>query len=557
MRARLFAGLAVAGLTLGLARPATTASEPIDPLRLSTICSNESDASGGSAPASETPPKLLPGFGNGGFAITTANPEAQRWFSYGVALAQAFAHDPAKAAFREAARRDPDCAMCVWGQAWAAGPTINYSVSAAQRADALVLAIKAQALATASGSDRERRLAAAMVRRYARSGGDAAFAAEMTAVAATWPDDDALQVIAADAVLISGKTGQAKQAVALLERVLARNPDHTGAIHFYIHATEWIDQAGRAERFADRLAILAPGASHLIHMPSHTYYRVGRYREAGRANLSAIAVDKAWMQTVGGFDSGWKVPYFAHNVRFALGGAMMAGDAEAALTIAALFDGLPPEMARERPWLEDSAGSAWYARGRFADPDAVLAMAAPAGDRPLLRAMWRYGRGEALARKGDARGVRAEAAAMALTPAERASHGGGGRYAVAVAEIARQTLLGRAAMIEGRYAAAARAYRKAAAVQEKVLGEGGDPPTWWYPARRSLAAALLAGGRPDQALAEARAVLAKWPRDPMSLLVVARAEAALGHAVQAAQVLDQARSGWAGGPLEPIRLGEI
>ncbi|CAN1505869.1 hypothetical protein MCEMIH16_00643 [Caulobacteraceae bacterium] len=109
-------------------------------------------------------PKFLPGFGNGGFTITTASPEAQKWFSYGIQLAQAFAHEPAKAAFAEAARLDPTCAMCVWGQAMAAGPTINYGISAEERAAAGILAVKAQQLAT-NVTDRERRLIAAMVRR--------------------------------------------------------------------------------------------------------------------------------------------------------------------------------------------------------------------------------------------------------------------------------------------------------------------------------------------------------------------------------------------------------
>ena len=552
MRIGLFAGVAVAGFVIGLAEPSRSADEQvIDVLTLSMICGNEADSSGGSAPAAAAaPPKLMPGFGNGGFTISTGNPEAQRWFSYGVQLAQAFAHEDAKAAFKEAARLDPACALCVWGQAFAEGPTINYGISADERARALTLAIKAQQLGSGATA-KEKRLLAAMVRRYQRSGGDAAWAADMVAIARAWPEDDALQVLAAEALMDTGKTPRVREADALLERVLARTPDHVGAIHFYIHSSEWIGVGGKAEPFADKLGRLAPAASHLIHMPSHTYYVVGRYREAGRVNLAAIAVDTQRMKESGAA-TGWAIPYYGHNVRFAVGGAMMAGDAEAALSIADLYASVPVEMAEKQPWMQASAGSAWFAQGRYGDPDRVLAMAGPGDRLPLVRAMWRYGRGEALARKGDAKGVRAEAAALTPTAKEMTGYRQGGAIVPTLVLIAHETLLGRAAMLEGRYGDAAAAFRKAAAKQEKVFGFGGDPPIWWYPARRSLAAALLAGGKPDQALAEANAVLAKWPKDPMSLLLVARAEAALGHQAEAAEALGRARAGWSGPALEGL-----
>lgn len=558
MRIGLFASVAVAGFVIGLAEPSRSADESvIDAIALSTFCGSEAETSGGGA-AAPVIPKFLPGFGNGGFAITTARPEAQRWFSYGMQLAQAFAHEPAKAAFAEAARLDPDCAMCVWGQAMAAGPTINYGIDADERKDAGVLAARAQALAAkTSATDREKALMAAMVSRYRPSGGDAAYANAMLKLSALWPDDDAVQVLTAEALMDTGKASRVRVADGILATVLGRNPTHVGAIHFYIHSSEWIGDAGKAEKFADSLGDLAPGASHLIHMPSHTWYRVGRYKDAARANLSAIAVDTAWMKTVGGFETGWKVPYYGHNVAFALGGAMMAGDAGAALTIADLYGGMPLDLMQKQTWWQSSAGAGWSARGRYGDPDTVLALAGPGDSMPFVRAMWHYGRGEALARKGDARGVRAEAAAMILTPTEMKPYRGRYSSAPDQLEIARQVLLGRAAMLEGRYQEAAMAYGKAAARQQKAFGDGGDPPIWWYPTRRSVAAALLAAGKPDKALAEANAVLAKWPRDPMSLLVVSRAEAALGRKGEADKALAAAQAGWAGGALDRVALTGI
>ena len=547
MRRQLFVGASAVAVVVLFAGPSWTRDETPDPLAISMICSNESEsAQAGATPDKpKAPPKMLPGFGDEAMAVTTKNPEAQRWFDYGLRLGWAFQHDATKVAFAEAARLDPDCAMCVWGQALAAGPTINFGIDATQKAEALTFAMRAQSMA-ANAPEKERLLIAAMVRRY--SDGDEAYATAMTDIAARFPEDDDIAVLAADANMIRWKDEGLHRAVALLETVLKRDPDHAGAIHFYIHATEGVEEPAKAVPYAARLALAAPAASHLIHMPSHTWYRVGRYREAAFANLNAIDADKAWVQATGWDKSDFEVPYFGHNVRFALGGAMMAGEAGAALKIADRYAAQPEDVLAKSPWAQGSAGSAWFAWGRFGDPEKVLAMPEPGEKLAFLRAMRHYGRGEALARKGDAAGVRAEAAAIKVA---------GSRYMAAQLEIGREVLLGRADMLDGRYRQAQKHFRKAAGRQKQVFGDGGDPPTWWYPVRRSLAAALLADGHVNPALEEARAVLAKWPEDPMSLVVVARAEAALGRTAASDEAWTRAQAGWGGGPVKDVKLPAI
>lgn len=546
MRRKWLFGTSLAAAAVLLAGPSWTRDEPVfDPLAISTVCSSEAaSAQPAGGEARTEPPKMLPGFGNGSMVITTANPEAQRWFDHGLQLAQAFQHEPAKAAFAEAARLDPACAMCAWGQAWADGPTINYDISGAEKKTALKHALRAQALASAA-PEKERLLIAAVVRRYAS--GEKAWAKAMSDLVKRYPTDDAVGVLAADSQMTGFSDAGAKRAVGLLETVLARNLDHTGAIHFYIHATEWAEVPAKAVPYADRLKGLAPAASHLIHMPSHTWYRVGRYRDAAFANLAAIEADKVWIGQTGWDKPDWEIPYFGHNVHFALGGAMMAGEARAALTIADRFAGLPADKL-DSPWMQLIAGSAWFARGRYDDPDKVLAMAAPDAKHAFLGAMRHYGRGEALARKGDAAGVRAEA--LAIKPA-------GDKHLATQGYIAREVLLGRAAMIEGRYAVASQHFRKAAERQETVFGDGGDPPIWWYPVRRSLAAALLAEGQLAPALGQARAVLVSWPDDPMALSVAARAEALLGQEGFAARDAAAARAGWGDGDPSKVSLNLI
>ena len=554
MRSKVFAGVALGGLSLLLsAGPSWTRDTVVDPVAASAMCSNEAASVGSTppaaAPVAAKPPVMLPGFGNNHWTIATKSPEAQRWFDHGLTLARAFAHDEAKVAFKEAVRLDPDCAMCAWGQAWADGPTINYPINAKEKAEALKVAIRAQTLA-ANGPEAERLLTAALVRRYAE--GDKAFADAMVALADRFPRDDEIAVWTADAEMVAEGDDKArprvKTAVALLETVLARNPDHTGAIHFYIHATEWDDEPGKAVPYADRLKGLAPGASHLIHMPSHTFFWVGRYRDAANANLAAIDVDEAWIKTTGWDKAPWQVPYFGHNVRFALGGAMMAGDSAAGLKIADRYAAVPLDVLTN-PYAQSGVGASWAAYGRFLDPDAVLAKPDYTDAKlGFVKAMRHYARGEALARKGDARGVRVEAAL--IKPA-------GHRMLKVQMEIAKLVLVGRADMLEGRYGDAAKAFRKAAERQEKVLGNHGDPPTWWYPVRRSLAAALLADGRAAPAGEEARAVLKYWIDDPMALVVLSRSEGAIGRDRQAAEALSKARAGWSGGAVTAVSLNAI
>jgi len=536
MRSVLLLGAALGVLSLGAPQ-----ARSFDVLTLSTLCSSEAQGSGG-APVASRPARMLPGYGNDAMDIVTRDPQAQAWFNQGLRMAWAFAHEEATAAFREAGKQDPTCGMCVWGEALSLGPTINYPVDGKQKKEALAVAVRAQKL-LAGGPDRDRMLGSAMVQRYSQ--GNGAYAKAMVAVASAYPRDNAVQILTADALMIAG---QEKRAVPILTTVLARNPDSTGAIHFYIHATEWVGEAGKAESYADRLKRLAPGASHLVHMPSHTFYQIGRYRDAALANLDAIEVDQASITATGAKTSPWNIPYYGHNVRYALGGAMMAGEAAAALKIADHYLETPAEEVKAGgPWAQTGVASAWFAVGRYTDPDKVLAMSGPGKDLPIVRAMWRYGRGEAQARKGNRLGVLAEAALMRSgSEADRIPNGS----ATALAEIGRGVLNGRAAMIQGDYSGAAKLYRAAAERQERGFGDQRDPPPWWYPVRRSLAAALLAEGRHGPALEEAQTVLKTWPKDPMTLLVIARAQAAIGRTEEASRALDSARSGWSDGDID-------
>jgi tetratricopeptide (TPR) repeat protein len=265
-------------------------------------------------PMADPGPRLYDNLGTLSWPVTTRSPEAQRWFDQGLRWAFAFNHAEAARAFRKAQATDPTCAMCYWGEAYALGPNINYPMM--REAVAPAFAAIAQAMALKAGaSEPERAVIEAMAARYAadpqadRKALDAAYADAMTKVAGRFPDDDQIQVLLADALMnlqpwdywqADRRTpkGRTEEQVAALERVLQRSPDHPGAIHLYIHTVEASTTPERAEPHADQLGALMPGAGHLVHMPSHIYYRVGRYLDSLEANLAAAAADEAYLAGV-------------------------------------------------------------------------------------------------------------------------------------------------------------------------------------------------------------------------------------------------------------------
>nr|WP_253072741.1 hypothetical protein [Sphingomonas sp. H160509] len=475
-------------------------------------------------------PQIMPGYGNGGFTITTKVPQAQAFFTNGMQLAHAFAHTAAIAAMAEAVRLDPACAMCLWGQAWASGPTINYGKTAEEIAPLAEMAVKAGMLAKTASTDREKALIHALQLRYNDGGGskpgDLAFAKTMATLAARYPADNEIAVMAADAWLMTeAKTPDdwkinAELAMPLLEGVLKRNPDDTPAIHFYIHATEAAGVPVLAERYADKLAGLAPKASHLIHMPSHTFYWVGRYQDAANANTRAVAIGVENARVLGLPPPAgvWGLPYHVHNVTYGLGGALEAGDAKTALALGRPLVEVSQVRPKASPFSQVIAASGYFAMARFSEPAEILALPQP--KLLTLIAAWHYARGEALARKGDAAGVRVEAAAIQGTTG-KLSDDDGSRQAQQLTLIARNVLTGRAAMLEHRTPDAIIAFQQAAELQEGVeFSLMTDPPAWYYPVRRDLAAALLAAGDTAGARKQAEAALTYRTKDPGTLALI-------------------------------------
>ena len=561
MRGLLMCGVAVATVLIGPSAlaDATTDRAVMDLIERPRVCGPGGATADGAPVAGMV---MVDGFGSGGFPVDTANPEAQAWFDHGVRLRWAFEHGESVRAFKKARLLDPACGMCVWGEAWAMGPNLNGGGGGEEtRRAALKTARDARRLAR-DAAPMQRQMIDALVQRYSgrESSRASRFAAAMDRIARRNPGDVSVAAITADAWMMKADRwwddeGEAAdpgitRAMQILEQTLAHAPDDPGAIHLYIHLTEWSDDPHKAIPYGERLAALAPGASHLVHMPSHTFYRVGRYRDAMMSNVAAVALDRRYdglARPPGGVPG---MPLHGHNIHFGMGGALMAGGDVEGLKLADWYLATYPEIPADNLWRQMVANNAYAIYGRFADPGRVAALKEPPATHPMLRISWRYARGEAAARAGDAGAVRAEAAAIAALRDDPAFAAGPMQERRRrFTELSQRVLEGRAAMIEGDSAVALTAFARAAELQG-MDDEGGDPPVVWYPTRRSLAAAMLASGDAAGARAKLLELLEDWPNDPYSHFVLAQAETALGDPEAAAEAERRSRVEWIGGAMD-------
>jgi tetratricopeptide (TPR) repeat protein len=465
-------------------------------------------------PALSEAPVLYHNLGTLTFKAGTRNPKAQAWFDQGVRLSFAFNHAEAQRAFREAQKLDPGCALCFWGEALILGPNIN--VPMMPEANEPALAALAKAVALAPGAPpRDRALIAALEKRYSadpkaeRAKLDAAYAEAMGGVAKQFPEETILALYA-EAMMDTqpwdyweaGGTkpkGNGSAIVETLETVLKRNPAHPGAIHLYIHAVEASTTPERALPYANRLGALMPGAGHVVHMPAHTYYRVGMYREALETNKRAMAVDEQYFRTSTS-DPLYKVAYYPHNIHFLMVSAQMGGDGKAAIDAAKKLDAaIPVEAVKQFAILQPVKAAPYTTHAQFSDPDTILELPAPPTDLVLVDTMYHYARAIAYARKGDGAAAQVELDALARieSSGDFKPFAEWGVPAMEIVQTARLVAAGRHADAKGDLAGAAKAYEDAVFIEDTLAYT--EPPYWYYPVRQSLGSVLLRQGKLDDA----------------------------------------------------------
>jgi tetratricopeptide (TPR) repeat protein len=526
---------------------------------------------GAAAPTSDAKPPLRDNLGTLAWSVTKdPSGEAQAYFNQGYRLGWGFNHAEAARAFRAAQELDPTCAMCLWGEAWVLGPHINYPMDADANARAITVLEKARGLARANG-DMQVALVEALSKRHSpdpnadRKALDQAYAEAMEAVQARFPSDPHVAVLAADALMNltpwdywadGGRTpkGKTEKIVALLEGVLGTaqsspieaNPDHPGAVHLYIHTVEASDHPERAAPHAARLESLMPGAGHLVHMPSHIWYRLGRWRESLDANVRAAAADETLVNE-GGTSLLYSEAYYAHNVHFLMVSALTGGDGGTAVDAATKLSGIVSERAqREVPWTQPITAAPYNVHAVFSKPEDVLALPAPKGDFPYVEAAWHYARGVALARLGRADEARSEAGAidaLAKRP-EIMALPDAGVPGPDVLSIAVHEIEARIAQHAGDQAQAAALFAEAATIQDGLPYM--EPPYWYYPVHQSLGAALMAQGKPAEAAMAFREALHRSPNNGWAAAGLLRAAEAQGDQATVEEAKALMQKNWFG-----------
>jgi tetratricopeptide (TPR) repeat protein len=479
---------------------------------------SNSDATSAAAPEPEWRQPLFEGLGDLNLRVTTSSETAQHYYNQGLGLAFAFNHAAADLAFAEAALHDPDCALCYWGSALVLGPNVNAPMDPANAERALALATRAQELAAAA-TPKEQALAAALVERYRstdpadRAALDNAYADAMRRVAREYPDDANVLSLTAEALmdlhpwdfwLADGEERPwTAEIVETIERALAIDPDHVGAIHLYIHAVEQSQEAERAEPYADRLADLAPSAGHLVHMPAHIYIRVGRYYDATINNMKAADADSAFVQSCRSNSPIYLAGYMPHNWHFGWVTAAIAGWKEQAMIMAEGTAGsIPAELIRVPGMAvaQQFLVQPLVARVRFGDWDGILTTPEPDADLIYARAMWHYARGRAHAAKGDIDAARVEAGRLQVLRADPSLQDMpflGQDVAAQLLDLAEDVLNGEIALAAGDHDTAVSLL--SGAVEKEDAVPYSEPPHWFYPVRHSLGAAQLAAGHAEAA----------------------------------------------------------
>ena len=487
------------------------------------------------APAQPPAPVTLEaGLGDINHPVTTNNPEAQKFFNQGLAYLYGFNHEEAVKSFKQAAQLDPNLAMAYWGIALAMGSNYNVPADGPALLQAYSNLQKAIALAP-KASENERAYIDALSKRYSADvqGDQHKLAVDyknaMGELSKNYPDDLDAATLYAESMMnlrpwklwtSDGKPAEdTLEIVAVLESVLRRNPNHTGANHYYIHAVEASNNAERGLPSADRLGKLAPSAGHLVHMPSHIYNRTGDYAQAAQANVDAIVVDKDYIAKSGN-QGLYPNMYTNHNIHFLAAANAMKGRYADSIKAARELEGNVKPALKAMPMLEMFYPYPLVSLTRFGKWDEVLKEPQPDASLKITTGFWHFARGSAYAGTKQTAKAEAELAALravekTLTPEVRMFS----NAASDVLKVADLTLAGKIALARGDKAAAIDLLTKAVAAEDATYYA--EPSDWDLPTREVLGGALLLTGDAVAAEKAFRAELEKHNRNGRALFGLA------------------------------------
>jgi len=481
---------------------------------------------------------LLSGLGDHSHVITSDQEGVQEYFNQGLVLAFAFNHAESVRSFKAAQTLDPSCAMCFWGEALARGPNINVTsngkavMSDEQRVKAFEALVKAKDL-MANSTPQEQAYIIALSSRYDgdissdRNALDIAYAVAMGKLVETYPEDMDAASLYSEALmntmpwnywLDDGKPrSDTVKVITKLEEVLEKEPDHPLAIHLYIHAVEASNSPERAESAADRLGSLVPGAGHLVHMPAHIFWRVGRYQDASEANIKAAKVDEEYIAQCNaqGF---YPAAYYPHNIHFLWAASTMEGRSELSIESALKVSKyVSLEQIKMFPTIEYFHTIPLLSYVRFGKWDEILNFPKPTPEFKYSQGIYHYARGMAYSANGELDKAREEQ--VQILPLKNSEEVKviikGGQPSGLLLDIANELLLGQIEFSKSNFSLASKYFIKAVELQDTLPYT--EPPFWYYPSRQSLGNSLMKEGKASAAENVYKRDLKDYPRNGWSL----------------------------------------
>ena len=517
---------------------------------------------------------LFDNLGTHNFPITTNSELAQKYFNQGIILAYGFNHEEAFRSFEEAARLDTSCAMAYWGMAYVLGPNINLPMDAGVVQTAYEAIQKAISLLD-NETQREKDYVLALSERYStevledRNPLDLAYSDAMRNLSKKYPDDLDASTMFAESIMDCHpwdywlKDGTAQpwtpELLAVLKDVIKRNPDHHGANHLYIHAVEASKNPQRGLGSADKLKFLAPGAGHLVHIPSHIYIRTGKYHEGSLANIRAVKSDEEYINQCNqqGF---YPISYYPHNYHFLWATATLEGDSKTAIDAALKTSQKPPDSLLDAcgyQTLQHFAAIPLYAYVSFGKWEEILNYPQPQDNRPYMQAVWHFAKAMAYISKEEiinAEGEIAELEAYSNNKEIDELSIWGINSAGLLIKIAFQVSTGELEAKKKNYDSAIAHLKKAVEYEDQLRYD--EPPTWFYPCRQNLGAVLIEAGKYEEAEKVYRENLAEIPDNGWGLFGLHQALTVQGKMDEAAEVEKRFQESWKHSDIE-LRFSRV
>lgn len=514
---------------------------------------------------SKTQAPLLKGLGEHKHKISSDTYGVQRYFDQGLIMSFAFNHAEAIRSFIGSQRLDPECAMCFWGEALALGPNINVNsdgkviMSPENRIQAYKAINNALKLSKKSPEKEQDYIKALSVRydgnpKTNRVNLDIAYAKAMEELSKKYPDDNDVASLYAESLMNTmpwdywADNGNPKpdtvKVIESLERVLKNDPDHPLAIHLYIHAVEASSNPSRAEKYADKLADLVPGAGHLVHMPAHIYWRVGRYNDASIANINAAKVDEDYIAQCNS-QGLYPAMYYPHNIHFLWASSTMEGRSELSINSALKVSNyIKDEQIRQIPFIEFFQTLPLLSYIRFARWEEILSYKKPNEDFKFSLGIYHYARSIAFSSLGDFDKAKNEQKIILVNNQSNEIKLliKAGQPSDKLLEISNFLALGQIELNKENFSSAIEYFRSAVKIQDQLPYR--EPEFWYYPTRQTLGHALLLSKNFNEAVKVFSKDLKQYPKNGWSYYGLHMAYDGLNNKIMSDKALDKFNKIW-------------